>query len=75
MKMYRETTKWTETDVAIPNHTYILESGRQGAKCLGYIREGYETPYKFKKPLTFDKRRRTFQEVKNIPAEIQELFS
>lgn len=64
MKMFRETTVWDKADCKIPNHTYILESGRSGARALGYIKEGTEDVVMFSKPLKFDRRGRTFKEVK-----------
>ena len=57
----KETTNDWKTDFKVPNHTYIF----QGAKCIGYIKEGTTEQLLFKKPWkSFDKRGRTFEEVK-----------
>jgi len=58
MKLLKETTVW---DVKIPNHTYAFEGGN----CVGYIKAGTSELAIFKKPMKqFDKRYRTFVEVK-----------
>jgi len=60
MKYLKETTVW-DTDVRIPNHTYIFD----GSSCVGYIKEGTSEKIMFKKPARgFSKRYRTFKEVK-----------
>jgi hypothetical protein len=55
----QETTNWND---ATPNHTYIFES-KKSLKVLGYIRAGDNQPTMFKKPLSFDKKKRTFKEI------------
>jgi hypothetical protein len=60
MKYLKETTKWDKTEVRIPAHTYIVS----GMKVYGYIPEGSTEDIMFKTPLKFDKRRRSFEEVK-----------
>lgn len=56
MKKYLETTK------NLPSHTYLLDATKR--LCYGYIKEGTKTPFMFTKPLRFDPRQRTFQELK-----------
>jgi hypothetical protein len=63
MRYLLETTSDWNTDVRIPNHTYILEDGRSG-RMLGYIKEGTSDPIMFSKPLPFSRTRRTFKELK-----------
>lgn len=53
----KETTKWDT-----PNHTYLFK--KANGKCVGYIKEGSDDVVMFVKPTSFDKRRRTFTEVK-----------
>ncbi|CAB4127262.1 hypothetical protein UFOVP84_99 [uncultured Caudovirales phage] len=53
----KETTVWD-----VPNHTYILTDDKQSM--LGYIIEGTTEVIMFKKSMRFDRRRRTFKEVK-----------
>lgn len=61
-----ETTDWSEAKVNIPNHTYIVEDGRNG-RCLGYIKSGTTEEIWFKTPSRqFDRRYRTFKELKKI---------
>jgi hypothetical protein len=60
MTYLKETTVW-DTEVRIPNHTYIFNKGA----CVGYIKEGTTEKIMFKKPSrVFSKRYRTFEEVK-----------
>jgi len=56
MKLLQETTVWEDRT---PNHAYFLE----GDRCVGYIPAGTDNPIMFRKPMRFDKRRRTFTEV------------
>lgn len=56
----QETTKWTDST---PNHTYIFES-KKSMKVSGYIKNGEKEIFMFSKPMTFDKRKRTFKEVR-----------
>jgi len=63
MKYLKETTVWSDvTEVNIPNHTYMVE----GTKVFGYIKENDGEKVMFSKPLPFDKRKRTFEELKNV---------
>lgn len=59
MKVLQETTVWEDRT---PNHTYFLE----GDRCVGYIPAGTDNPIMFRKPMRFDKRRRTFSEIKGL---------
>lgn len=52
-----ETTKWDT-----PNHIYIFD-GKKSTKIVGYIKDGSNEITMFKKPLPFDKRKRTFKEI------------
>ena len=45
-----------------PAHTYLLEN-RKSYKIVGYIKEGTDKIIMFPKPLSFDRRKRTFKEV------------
>lgn len=57
-KILQETTEWEDN---IPNHTYIVKDN----KMLGYIKAGTDEVIEFAKPLMFDKRKRTFKELKD----------
>lgn len=57
MKLLQETTDWDT-----PNHIYIF--GASSLKIVGYIKAGETVAFKFAKPIQFDKRRRTFTEIK-----------
>lgn len=50
-------------DNPYPNHTYILKNKTSG-KMIGYIPHGQTKPILFVKPLSFDKRKRKFKEIK-----------
>lgn len=61
IKYLQEITDWSNSEVRIPNHTYIFD----GSNCVGYIKEGTTTPYMFKKPSRiFSKKGRSFKEIK-----------
>ena len=60
LKYLKETTTDWKTDYRVPCHTYIM----QGSKCVGYIKEGTTAEFMFTKGHNFDKRGRTFEEVK-----------
>lgn len=60
MKYLKETTVWENVDVKMPAHTYIVE----GMKLYGYIKDGSAEAVMFDTPLQFDKRYRTFKEIK-----------
>jgi hypothetical protein len=55
-----ETTKWTDNT---PNHIYVF-SDKKTSKVSGYIKNGTEEIVMFNKPMPFDKRKRTFKEIK-----------
>ena len=54
-----ETTKWE-----YPNCIYIVTENKQ--RCIGYFKNGYDTPELFKKPVSFDTRYRTFKNLGKI---------
>lgn len=59
MQALQETTKWASDKT--PNHVYLVE----GTNLLAYIRNGTTEPVWFSKPMkNFDRRRRTFRELK-----------
>ena len=64
MRYLQETTDDWKCDYRIPNHTYIVEDGRSG-RLLGYIKEGRTEAIMFSKPYPFDRKNRTFKELKN----------
>jgi hypothetical protein len=55
-----ETTDWGDST---PNHIYIFEN-KKSSKCIGYIPAGGSEISLFVKPMPFDKRKRTFKEIK-----------
>jgi len=57
MKILKETTNWK-----FPNHTYYLNDEQD--KVLGIKQEGTNEVQMFKQPLRFQKRNRTFIELK-----------
>ena len=58
----KETTDWSkDTEINIPNHTYILE----GSKMIGYIKQGETQEIMFSVGIPFDKRGRTFETLSN----------
>lgn len=59
MIVLQETTKWSDDT---PNHTYLFKD-KKSMKCLGYIKHGTSKMIMFDKPMTFDKKKRTFKEV------------
>ena len=61
MKFFQETTKWSEGKV--PNHIYLLDDSK--SKMIAYVKAGTRAVFKFKKPLPFSTRGRTFVAVKN----------
>lgn len=60
-KYLQETTNTWICDYRVPNHTYIVS----GMKAVGYIKEGTSEEIMFKKPMFFDRKGRTFKELKN----------
>lgn len=55
-----ETTNWPDNT---PNHIYIFDN-KKASKCMGYIKDGTLNIEFFKKPMPFDKKKRTFKEIK-----------
>lgn len=60
MKILQETTVWSSPNT--PNHTYILNDDR--SMMIAFLPAGSSTVKKFKKPIRFDARNRTFVAVK-----------
>ena len=56
MKIMLETTVWD--DPAVPNHVYVFNDSLSHA--IAYVRAGTKEVFKFKKPLSIDRRGRTF---------------
>ena len=65
MRYLQETTDWSDTDYNVKNHIYILENGRSG-RMLGYVKEGTNEKIMFAKPFFFNRKNRTFKELKKI---------
>jgi len=61
-KYIQETTKTWKADFKVPNHTYIM----LGSRCAGYIIEGTTKEIMFSKAQYFDKKGRTFKDIKNV---------
>lgn len=61
MKFLQETTNNWKCDYNVPNHIYMVN----GIKAVGYIKQGTDKKIMFKKPIFFDRRNRTFNELKN----------
>ena len=60
MTLIQETTK--DWKVPTPNHIYIF--GSSTMRAIGYIKEGTKVAIKFSAPMAFDRRNRTFVELK-----------
>ena len=56
MIILQETTDWAHLDVR--NHIYVLNDSQTHA--IAYVPEGSDRVVRFRKPLTFDRRGRTF---------------
>jgi len=62
VRYMQETTEWEGNT---PNHIYILEDGR-GGRMLGYIKAGTTDPIWNARPAPFDRKHRTFKELKHF---------
>lgn len=62
-KYLQETTDWSQSEVNIPNHTYIFDN----SVCVGYVKSSSNEKIMFKTPLKrFSKSRRTFKNVTRL---------
>lgn len=59
MRILKETTKWVGGGV---NHVYFTTDDRQFI--IGFLPKGKKKPTKFSKPIQWDRRGRTFEEIK-----------
>ncbi len=59
MKFVEETTNWK--DSWVPNHVYVLNNSM--THMVAYVPAGSKTVKKFSKPISFDRRGRTFVEL------------
>jgi len=66
MKVVRETTVWNPP-APNGNHTYFVNDSM--TQMVAYIRAGTRKKVTFSKPITFDRRGRTFVVVKNVEDE------
>ena len=66
MIIVRETTEWKDTCL---NHIYVLSDDK--SKMYGYVKAGTLEHTRFKKPLVFDARGRTFKLLKKVKAKIK----
>lgn len=55
MKILQETTEWSWD---VPNHIYVLNDSM--TQMIAYVPAGTRTVKRFKKPIPFDRARRTF---------------
>ena len=60
MRIVVETTVWQG---ATPNHVYVLDDSM--SKMIAYVPQGSKTVKKFKNPISFDTRGRTFVELED----------
>ena len=67
MKIVLETTEWS---VPTPNHVYVLNDSM--SKLIAYVRAGTKDVVKFKKPMGFDTRGRTFVDLDDAVPDRQE---
>lgn len=69
MKIIRETTKYTDVDYRVPQHDYLVEGGH-GGRMIAYRKEGSDLWEKFRKPVPFGKKHRSFKELREpLPTE------
>jgi len=57
-----ETTRW---ETGTPNHIYVCDDSMQNM--IAYVPEGSKIVQRFKKPIAFDRRGRTFEDVDGEP--------
>ena len=55
MRIVVETTRW---ETQTPNHIYVCDDSMQNM--IAYVPQGSNTVQRFKKPIAFDRRGRTF---------------
>jgi len=67
MKIVQETTKW-DSPLA-PNHIYYVDDSM--SKFIAYIRAGTDEKFTFKKPISFNRRGRTFTVLETIETETE----
>ena len=60
MKIVQETTVWSTPNT--PNHVYILDDKMNNM--IGYVPAGTNKVVRFKAPISFDRRGRTFTAVR-----------
>lgn len=60
MKIVQETTVWSTPNT--PNHVYILDDKKNNM--IGYVPAGETKVFRFKAPIPFDRRGRTFVDLK-----------
>lgn len=61
MKIMLETTEWS--DPGVPNHVYVFNDAM--SRIIGYVKAGTKEVFRFKQPLTIDRRGRTFVELED----------
>jgi hypothetical protein len=67
MKYIKEITDWSDSKVAVPNHTYIVNDA---GHLLGYIKTKTKEEIRFKSPMKqFSKSRRKFITLKDFPGQ------
>lgn len=67
MKYLKEITDWSDSKVAVPNHTYIVNDA---GHLLGYIKTKTKEEIRFKSPMKqFSKSRRKFITLKDFPGQ------
>jgi hypothetical protein len=63
MHLYKEITQWGSNEKC--NHVYVFKDkpNKRIVKAIGYIRQGTDDYYEFKKPLDLDLKGRNFIKV------------